>query len=65
MKKRNEILEAKCVNAMKESEAIEYWPFFCQQSKNYPGSESLLSEALSLKKALPGIISSTLKNAKP
>ena len=47
--------------ASKEAEETEYWLLLCESSANYPSSEGLLNDILSLKKLLGKIISSVKK----
>jgi len=42
--------------ASKEAEETEYWLLLCKHSKNYPKSEELLDQVLSLRKLLGKII---------
>ncbi len=47
--------------AAKEASETEYWLLLCQHSKNYPASDHLLEQILSIQKILSSIIS-TSKN---
>ena len=53
---------SKMVIAMKEADETEYWLLLCQNSPNYPPTEYLLNQIISLKKMLTTIISSAKKN---
>ncbi|WP_258104519.1 hypothetical protein [Marinoscillum sp. MHG1-6] len=58
MEKKNEILDLSFADA----DETEYWLMLCEYNKNYPNSDELLNEVLSIKKLLSRIISSSLKN---
>ncbi len=45
--------------AAKEADESEYWLEICNQSENYPKSEELLQQILSIKKVLSKIIASS------
>lgn len=47
----------------KEAEETEYWLMLCLKSKDYPSSEDLLNDLLSIKKVLGKIISTYKKSA--
>ena len=47
--------------AAKEADETEYWLLLCDKSPNYPSSEELLINLLSIKKLLNSIIT-TMKN---
>ncbi|MDD5570756.1 MAG: four helix bundle protein [Bacteroidales bacterium] len=47
--------------AAKEAEETEYWLMLCNQSKNYPSTEKIITQLISIKKLLTSIIS-TMKN---
>ncbi len=49
----------KCIIALKEADETEYWLLLCSKSKNYPDTGHLLDKALSLKKLLIKIITSS------
>lgn len=48
--------------ATKEADEVEYWLLLCQFSENYPDTEQLIDELISIKKLLSKIIS-TSKNS--
>lgn len=50
--------------AAKEAEEVEYWLLLCQFSKNYPDTEHLRAELISIKKLLSKIISSSKASLK-
>jgi four helix bundle protein len=45
--------------AAKEADETEYWLEICNQSENYPRSEELLQQILSIKKVLSKIIATS------
>lgn len=50
--------------AAKEAEEVEYWLLLCQFSENYPDTEHLRVELISIKKLLSKIISSSKASLK-
>lgn len=48
--------------AKKEAEETEFWLFLCNELKNYPNAEKLLTELFNIIKILNKIISTSIRN---